>query len=70
MQDAQGLAVQARRGYYAPKHMASEEDTAKAEIQDAVFSREEMHDLPVDLHTQFFKPDPADAKLTVWRVWI
>ena len=32
---------------------------------DAVFSREEMHDLPVNLQTQFFKPDPADAKLTV-----
>ena len=35
------------------------------EIEEAVFSREEMHDLPVDLRTQFFKPDPADAKLTV-----
>ena len=36
-----------------------------AEIRDAIYSREELHDLPVDLHTQFFKPDPADAKLTV-----
>lgn len=63
--DANGLTLQARRGYYAPKHMTSEEETAKAEIQEAVFSREETHDLPVDLHTQFFKPDPADAKLTV-----
>lgn len=60
-----GLSVQARRGYFAPKHPNSPEDIAKTEIQDAVFSREEMHDLPIDLHTQFFKPDPADAKLTV-----
>ena len=60
-----GLNVQARLGYYAPKHAALEEDTAKAEIADAVFSREEIHDLPVDLHTQFFKPDPTTAKLTV-----
>jgi VWFA-related protein len=60
-----GLNVQARRGYYAPSKNAKAEDTAKDEIASAVFSRDEMHDLPVDLHTQFFKPDPADAKLTV-----
>ncbi len=60
-----GLAVQARRGYYAPKHTANPEDTAKAEIEEAVFSREEMHDLPVELHTQFFKSGEVDAKLTV-----
>jgi VWFA-related protein len=60
-----GLNIQARRGYFAPKHGDNPEDVAKSEIEDAVFSREEMHDLPVDLHTQFFKPDPADAKLTV-----
>lgn len=60
-----GLTAQARRGYYAPNKNAKAEDTAKDEIAAAVFSRDEMHDLPVDLHTQFFKPDPADAKLTV-----
>jgi hypothetical protein len=59
------LSAQARRGYFAPKHPNNPEDVAKNEIEDAVFSREEMHDLPIDLHTQFFKPDPADAKLTV-----
>ncbi|MBV8568990.1 MAG: VWA domain-containing protein [Acidobacteriaceae bacterium] len=60
-----GLTAQARRGYYAPSKNAKAEDTAKDEIDSAVFSRDELHDLPVDLHTQFFKPDPADAKLTV-----
>ncbi len=60
-----GLAVQARRGYFAPKHPNNPEDLAKSDIEDAVFSREEMHDLPIDLHTQFFKPNPADAKLTI-----
>jgi VWFA-related protein len=63
--DKKDFQVQARRGYYAPKHSDKPEDVAKSEIEDAVFSREEMHELPVDLHTQFFKPDPADAKLTV-----
>lgn len=65
IEPSKGLTVQARHGYYAPKHLNTEEETAKAEIQDAIFSREEVHDLPVDLNTQFFKPDPADAKLTV-----
>lgn len=63
--EKKGLTVQARRGYFAPGKNAKAEDTAKDEINSAVFSREEMHDLPVDLHTEFFKPDPADAKLTV-----
>jgi hypothetical protein len=57
--------LQARRGYYAPKHAESEADTAKQQIEDAVFSRDEMHELPVDLHTQFFKTSDVDAKLTV-----
>ena len=57
--------VQARRGYFVPKHAESEADMAKDQIQDAIFSRDEMHDLPVDLHTQFFKMSDALAKLTV-----
>jgi VWFA-related protein len=60
-----GAQVQARRGYYVPKHPQSEADMAKQEIQDAVFSRDEMHDLPVDLRPQFFKTSEVDAKLTV-----
>jgi hypothetical protein len=34
-------------------------------MEDAIFSQDEMHDLPVDLHTQFFKASDEDAKLTV-----
>jgi VWFA-related protein len=60
-----GLTLQARRGYYAPKHAADPAEEAKQEIQDAIFSQEEMHDLPVQLHTQFFKPSEAEAKLSV-----
>jgi hypothetical protein len=30
-----------------------------------LFSQEEVHDLPVEVHTQFFKPSEEDAKLTV-----
>lgn len=59
------LNLQARKGYYAPRRLDSEEETAKQEIEAALFSREEMAELPVTMHTQFFKPDPASAKLAV-----
>jgi VWFA-related protein len=59
------LTIQARRGYFAPRHVADPTQQAKEEIDDALFSQEELHDLPVGLHTQFFKSSEADAKLTV-----
>jgi len=59
------LTLQARNGYYAPKHAANPAEEAKQEIEEAVFSQEELHDLPVELHTQFFKPSDAEAKLAV-----
>jgi len=58
-------SIQARRGYYAVKHGRDAEADAKADIQDAVFSRDEMRDIPVDLQTQFFKPAADSAKLTI-----
>jgi len=57
--------VQARKGYYAPKKAESEEELAKQDIEDAVFSQEEQRTIPVELRTQFYKVDPMDAKLTV-----
>jgi hypothetical protein len=58
-------SIQARRGYFAPKQLNGPEQEAKQEIEDALFSQEELHDLPIDLHTQFFKPTDTEAKLTV-----
>jgi VWFA-related protein len=59
------LNIQARKGYYAPKQLADPAEEAKQEIEEALFSQEEMHDLPVELHTQFFKSGEAEAKLAV-----
>jgi hypothetical protein len=59
-----GLTAQARKGYYAPKHLDSVEENAKREIEEALFSREELHELPVSMHTQFFKTGNT-AKLAV-----
>ena len=58
-------AIQARKGYYAPKGATDPADQAKQAIEDAVFSQEESREIPVEVHTQFFKPDDNDAKLSV-----
>ena len=60
-----GFEVQARRGYWAPKHAADREEQAKEEIQDAVFSLDEVRDIPLDLSTDFFKTSDTSAELTV-----
>jgi len=59
------LTLQARRGYFAPKQVPDANEEAKQEIEEALFSQEEMHDLPVQLHTQFFKAADQEAKLAV-----
>jgi VWFA-related protein len=60
-----GYTVAARRGYYAPKTPADPVEAARRDIRDAVFSREEMHGLPVELHTQFFRTGAALRRLSV-----
>jgi VWFA-related protein len=57
--------LESRRGYYAPRQALDSAEEAKREIEDEVFSNEELHDLPLMLHTQFFKPSEDAAKLTV-----
>lgn len=59
------LTIDARRGYWAPNHSVDPAEEAKEEVQDAVFSREEMLDIPVKVHTEFFKRSEAKAQLTV-----
>jgi VWFA-related protein len=60
-----GLEIQARRGYSAPRHAADPEQQAKDEVREAVFSREELRDIPIDLNLQFFKSSDIQAKLSV-----
>jgi len=65
LRNAQKLTLQARRGYYAPKNFTSPDEQAKQEIEDAMYSQEELHNLPVNLRTQFFKASDEDAKIVV-----
>jgi VWFA-related protein len=60
-----GLTLQARRGYFAPKHEVDAAQEAKREIEEALFSRDEWRDIPVELHTQFFKSSDVAAKLSI-----
>ena len=58
-------SVQARHGYFAPRTVADPAEATKQEMQEALFSQEEIRDLPVELQTQFFKKDEAQARLAV-----
>ena len=44
--------VQARHGYFAPRSASDPAQITKEEIQEALFSQEEILDIPVDLQTQ------------------
>jgi hypothetical protein len=60
MRSRKGLTVQARSGYFAPKHNVDPEEQAKEEIENAVFTRDDIQDIPVTLRTQV-----VQNKLTV-----
>jgi VWFA-related protein len=63
--DKRKYTVQARRGYYAPKKVDDPGEQAKAEIQEAVFSQDEIQELPLDLQTQYFRTGETTAHLSV-----
>jgi hypothetical protein len=57
--------VQARRGYYAPSQAPDAPERIEEEIQQAVFSHDELRELPVEISTQFFQAGDQGAKLSV-----
>jgi VWFA-related protein len=68
VQNSAGLTLQSRRAYYAPKRAKDPEEAAKEDIREAVFSRDEIQDIPVNLKLQFFKSSPVNARVTVISV--
>ena len=64
MNTGEKASLQARRGYWAPKHPDDAVGAAKQEIENAVFSHDEIHDLPVEMHTQVTETG-GQAKLNV-----
>src|ERR1035437_1202464 len=65
LKSVKDVNVGARTGYYAPRHLENAIETAKREIEEALFSREEMSDIAVELHTQFFKSGADTARVSL-----
>ncbi len=60
------LTVEARHGFYAPARGETPAQAAKREIDDALFSQTEQHDLPVDVQTQVEKTSNGSDKLDIF----
>jgi VWFA-related protein len=65
LKEGKGLTLQARKGYYAPRRDTDAADQAKQEIEDAVFSRSVVKDIPIALNTQFFRTEGDNANVSV-----
>jgi VWFA-related protein len=65
LKSPKGFQLQARSAYYAPLHAVNSEEQAKQEIQEAVFSRDEIQELPVDLNLQYARAGGIMVKLNV-----
>jgi VWFA-related protein len=65
VRNAGNAALQFRRGYWAPQRATDPAEEDREEIREAVFSRDEIQDIPVDLQTEFFKTAESTAELTV-----
>jgi VWFA-related protein len=63
--NARGLSVQARKGYFAPAERPDSELMAKEDLVDAVYSRDERKDLPLEVQTQFFMTSKTEGQLSV-----
>lgn len=64
----QPWSVQARHGYFAPHGEADPATTANEEIQEALHSQAEMHEVPVECQTQFSKSASGVRLSVVARV--
>ncbi len=64
LKGVRGMELQVRKGYYAPKYAANPAEQAKQQMEEAFFSRDQVHDLPAVLQTQYFKTDNGDATLS------
>lgn len=62
--DGRGLNIEARRGYYALRQDA-EKETARLAVDDAVFSRNQINEIPVVLQTGYIEPKEGNPTVTV-----
>ena len=65
MVNQKGLELQARKGYWAPNHAVDPAEQAREEVKDAVFSQEELQDIPLEVQTAFFRLSDTQTSVTV-----
>ena len=63
--DRKYVDVQARSGYYAPPKLDDPLETAKEELREALYSRDEIAELPADMHPGFARLGPDKARVSV-----
>lgn len=59
------FTLQTRKGYFAPTKVEDAATVAREEMEQMVFSQEEVQPIPLEVRTQFFKGPAGDARLTV-----
>ena len=57
--------IAARHGYYAAKKLKDPDEAAIQEVQDAVYSQNEIQDMPLAIRTKYVKNSDGTAQLTV-----
>jgi hypothetical protein len=65
-----GLSLQVRKGFWAPRHAVGPAEQERDELPDAVFSSDQIRDIPLDLQTRFFKSGDQKAELTAPDTWM
>jgi VWFA-related protein len=63
-----GLTIQSRKGYFAPKQQVSPEELAKNEIREAVYSSYPLQDLPLTFEAEVRKAEGQNADVAVQAV--
>jgi VWFA-related protein len=63
--DRKGLTIVARRGYYAPSRAADLTDAVAKQIENAVFTRDDLRDLPVEMRTEAAHPEGGIGEISV-----
>ncbi len=63
VRNAQGFTIDARKGYYAPVQFSDPVEQAKNAMRAAVFSREELNDIPVDVVADLLTKDEQTAQI-------
>ncbi len=64
LKNQKGYSLQVRKGYYAASSAAGPEAQANQQIEETFFSRDEIHNVPAVLQTQYFKGDNGDVTLS------